>query len=172
MKISDIKIKQALKLYKGVKRRFSIIYNNNSNIIIDDYAHHPKEILTTINSLKSISKNKIITVFEPHRFSRIKQMKNEFLKCFKLVDSIFILPVYAAGENLDKNFDNDFLSKLFKKKFDKKFIKPVKNNISFFKNLAQHIGKNDNIIFLGAGQSSIIANNFSNFFEDYVKKNH
>ena len=62
LKVPDYKIKNALRNFMGVKRRFSILYNDSRNMIIDDYAHHPNEIRTTLNSLKCITKKKLITI--------------------------------------------------------------------------------------------------------------
>ena len=73
LNVSDSKIIHSFKNFKGVRRRFSIIYNRRDNLIIDDYAHHPQEIKVTLDSLRSITKKKLITIFEPHRFSRIKK---------------------------------------------------------------------------------------------------
>ena len=63
LKISIKEILHGLQNFSGVKRRFSILYNKNSNLIIDDYGHHPKEIKSTVNSLKTITKNRIIAIF-------------------------------------------------------------------------------------------------------------
>jgi UDP-N-acetylmuramate--alanine ligase len=164
LKVPDKKIKSSLKRFMGVRRRFSIIYNNSKNMIIDDYAHHPKEIKTTLDSLRHITKKKLITIFEPHRYSRIDGMTNDFLECFLKSDAIFILPIYTAGEKKIKKIDNIYLSKLLQKKYKKKYIEPVVGTISFYKKLISFISQGDNVIFLGAGHSSKIANNFSKFY--------
>ena len=103
LNISYQEIKKSLILYQGVKRRFSILANKKNNLIIDDYAHHPTEIKATLESLRIISKKKIITVMEPHRFSRLHSLLSDFTDSLKIADSIFILPIYTAGEkNLKK----------------------------------------------------------------------
>ena len=135
-------------------------------MIIDDYAHHPKEIKTTLNALRSISKKKLITIFEPHRYSRLMSMKEEFLKSFHNSDIILILPVYSAGEKINKIQKNFLISDLLKKKFKNKTVKYVKENYALNNILKEIISKGDNIIFLGAGNSSKIANSFSKFFKN------
>ena len=167
LKISDFQIKKALREFKGVKRRFSIIHQNNKNMIIDDYAHHPREISVTLEALKSITTGKLITIFEPHRYSRIKNLISEFVKSFQCADMIFILPVYQAGEKVNKNINSVYLSKIFRNKYKNKIIDPVINQDSFFKNLNKIISNGDNIIFLGAGKSSKVANSF----KENLKKN-
>ncbi len=165
LKIPDNKIKQALEQFRGVRRRFSILYNCSGNMIIDDYAHHPKEIKMTLDALKSITNKRVIAVFEPHRFSRIKEMKGDFINSFKYADIIFILPVYTAGEKIIKKINNIELSKLFKKKYRNKYVEPVIQTKILYSKLKEIISYGDNVIFLGAGHSSKIANSFKEFME-------
>jgi UDP-N-acetylmuramate--alanine ligase len=134
-------------------------------MIIDDYAHHPKEIDSTLKSLRAITKKKIISIFEPHRYSRIQGMTDDFISCFVKSDYIYILPIYGAGEVNKKNINNEFLANLMNKKLKKK-ISAVKNQESFFKELKKIISPGDNIIFMGAGLSSKIAEKFSVFFQN------
>jgi len=131
--------------------------------VIDDYAHHPSEIKATLESLKLISKKKIITVIEPHRFSRLECHLNDFIDSLSKSDSIFILPVYSAGEKDIKKIDSLIFSKLLSKKFKNKFISLVKNEIIFFKTLKKIISPGDNIIFLGAGKSAVVAERFCKY---------
>ena len=98
LNISYKDIKKSISLFQGVKRRFSILVNKKNNLIIDDYAHHPSEIRATLESLRLITKKKIITILEPHRFSRLHSLLSDFTNCLKTSDSIFILPIYSAGE--------------------------------------------------------------------------
>ena len=163
LKINDSVIKNALKTFQGVKRRFSIVYNSSDIMIIDDYAHHPKEIKMTLNALKKITKNKIITIFEPHRFSRINELKEDFINSFDDADVIFVLPIYTAGEKSIKKVNNFELSKLIKKKYKEKIVSSIDGTRSNFKEIKKIISKKDNIIFLGAGYSSSFAEEFKNF---------
>ena len=165
LKINDSIIKNALKTFQGVKRRFSIIHNNSDIMIIDDYAHHPKEIKMTLNALKQITINKVITIFEPHRFSRVNELKEDFLNSFEDADVIFILPIYTAGEKPIRKINNFELSKLFKKKYKEKIIHSIDGTKSNFNEIKKIISRKDNIIFLGAGYSSNIAEKFKNFIE-------
>jgi len=97
--ISDIKIKDAVETFKGVKRRFEYQLKNNEAILIDDYAHHPEELRALITGVKSIFKDKKVTlVFQPHLFSRIKDLANEFAQSLDLADDVILLPIYPARE--------------------------------------------------------------------------
>ena len=108
-------IKNSLKNYKGIKKRFDILQNYDNFVIIDDYAHHPTEIKATLNSAKKFSNlkniDKITTIWQPHKYSRTIDNLDAFCECFKGVDELIILPVWSAGE--DKR-DIDFKN-LFKK---------------------------------------------------------
>ena len=166
LKVPDSKIKRALKQFQGVKRRFSIIYQCSKSIIIDDYAHHPNEINMTLDALRSITKKKLIAIFEPHRYSRIINMKDQFIDSFKKADEIFVLPIYSAGEKTGKNISHISLTKLFKKKFKNKVVQPIGKPTILFQILKKRIVDGNNIIFLGAGNSSKIAHSFTSFLKN------
>ena len=82
------------------------IFVKNENEFYDDYAHHPTEISSVLEGIRNVSgKRKIISVFQPHRYSRLKMLKKEFSKSFNFSDQVILCPVYAAGEKIDKNFN-------------------------------------------------------------------
>ncbi len=168
LQIPDTKIKNSLRKFKGVKRRFSIIFNNAKNMVIDDYAHHPAEIEVTLKSLKSITKKKLIVIFEPHRFSRVKKMILDFIKSFQKSDIIFVLPIYSANEKNNSKINNKYICKLLKKQYKNKEILPILGKPYYFKVISKYISNGDNIIFLGAGQSSNLALKFTEFLKTHV----
>ena len=96
------KIKTNLKNYKGIKKRFDILQNKDKFVVIDDYAHHPTEIKATLQSafkfaeLKNI--DKVIAIWQPHKYSRTLDNLETFIECFEGVDELIILPVWSAGE--------------------------------------------------------------------------
>tara|TARA_B100000029_G_scaffold514618_1_gene618151 strand:+ start:1288 stop:2685 length:1398 start_codon:yes stop_codon:yes gene_type:complete len=160
------KIKKALKNFQGVNRRFTILHRDADNIIIDDYAHHPVEIKATLDSLRLITKKRIISIFEPHRYSRLSAMFDDFLKSFRESDFIYILPVYSAGEKNNFMISSEIFFNELKNKFKEKKVFLVKDENKFFKNLKNSISKGDRIIFLGAGSSSLKAKKFKDFFQN------
>ena len=106
-------IKKGLYNYKGVQRRFTHLFDYNKVSFYDDYAHHPTEITSVLNGVKSVYKNKeIICVFQPHRISRVNNLKKEFSKCFKMADTVILCPVYKANEKLKLNFSYQSFAKL------------------------------------------------------------
>ena len=165
VKISYPNIKKALKAFSGVKRRFTVLHKSKDNLIIDDYAHHPIEIKETLKSLKEITNNQIISIFEPHRYSRISAMINDFLHCFKNSNQIFILPVFSAGEKKINKIDSAFFYKKLKEKYINKNIYLCDYDNFLFDKLKEKMVPGNNIIFLGAGLSSKTANKFKNYLK-------
>ena len=106
MGISIKVIKKAILEFKGVQRRFNFIFEHNKSLFYDDYAHHPTEINELLKSTREVYKSqKIISIFQPHRISRLNSLKKRFTKCFKFVDQVILCPIYRAGENLKLNFN-------------------------------------------------------------------
>ncbi|MDR1835991.1 MAG: UDP-N-acetylmuramate--L-alanine ligase [Fusobacteriaceae bacterium] len=115
------KIKEVLAGFKGSRRRYDVLYDNpESGIkIIDDYAHHPTEIKATLSGARSIEKEKITVIFQPHRYSRLKFLLHQFKRAFDEASELILLPVYSAGErdefgvslrDLEREIDRDNVS--------------------------------------------------------------
>jgi UDP-N-acetylmuramate--alanine ligase len=88
--------------YKGVKRRMEILFHSKDKTIIDDYGHHPTEVLAVLKGIQiekiSNPKKETIVIFQPHRYTRTKNLYKEFASSLQSVDHIFLLPIYSAGE--------------------------------------------------------------------------
>ena len=97
--ISEAAIKKGLSSFGGVKRRFTLTGTWNGVQVFDDYGHHPVEIKSAIRAARESSSGRIIAVHQPHRYSRLASLFDDFANCFNDADSIFIAPVYAAGED-------------------------------------------------------------------------
>ncbi|MDA1341393.1 MAG: UDP-N-acetylmuramate--L-alanine ligase [Proteobacteria bacterium] len=100
--ISISNIKKGLREFKGVGRRFEIsevTVANTSKILVDDYGHHPAEILATFLAVKEkFPKKRICMIFEPHRFSRTQQLFHDFVKVLSKIDQLLLLDIYPASE--------------------------------------------------------------------------
>ena len=152
--ISLIKIKNSLKNFKGVERRFNKIFTYNGADIYDDYAHHPTEIREVINSVNySYKKKKIVCIFQPHRISRVNDLKDEFCSSFKKVNSVILCPVYKAGENLKLNLNYyQFALQISKKSKVKVFLLNNQNQLAKF--LKNYLNNKNIVIGMGAGSIS------------------
>ena len=144
-------IKKSLKNFSGVQRRMTKVFSKNKNDFYDDYAHHPTEISSILDGVRNVNqKRKIISVFEPHRYSRVISLKNEFSKCFKKSDLVVVCPLYAAGEKRDPKFDiNNFSSLIAKNSSTQVVI--VRNEIELCNFFKKNLISNEIIIGMGAG---------------------
>lgn len=90
---------EALKTFKGVNRRFELVLKTDDVVFIDDYAHHPSEIQTTLQTIRDLYPNKrILGIFQPHLFSRTRDFAVEFAESLSLLDEVYLLPIYPARE--------------------------------------------------------------------------
>ena len=142
-------IKNSLKVFQGVKRRFSFIGKINKASIYDDYAHHPSEIKASYEIAKQICDKKIIVVFQPHRYSRTKILQNEFLKILTKIDVLYILDIYSAGEKSISNINSKNLVKKIKIKNKNTFY--IKNPKNLKLLLKDYFNDENIIVFMGAG---------------------
>lgn len=99
LQIEDEKIKSAISSFKGVRRRFEYILRNNKHVLVDDYAHHPEEIRALISGVRSLFPNKKCTmIFQPHLYSRTKDLAAGFAESLDMADEVILLPIYPARE--------------------------------------------------------------------------
>ena len=147
-------IKKGLKNFKGVQRRFNKIFTYRKTSFYDDYAHHPTEIKEILNGIRAAyKKDEIICIFQPHRISRLKDLKNEFTLSFKKADTVILCPVYTAGEKIKLGFSyNDFAREIMKNSKVKLFI--VKDKYQLAKFIKQTIYGKKIVVGMGAGTIS------------------
>ena len=132
-------IKRGLKNFKGVERRFNKVFTYNNVDLYDDYAHHPTEIKVVLEGIKKVfSTHEKICIFQPHRISRLKDLKKDFTYAFKNADKVILLPIYTAGEKISLGFKyENFAREIIKNSKVKLFLaddrfqlaKYIKNNI-------------------------------------------
>ena len=92
------KIADALASFQNADRRFQIKGKKDNVLVVDDYGHHPTEIIATLNAARNACDRRIIAVFQPHRYSRIQALTEDFARAFYQADVLLVLPIYAAGE--------------------------------------------------------------------------
>jgi UDP-N-acetylmuramate--alanine ligase len=130
------------------------LFSRNKNDFYDDYAHHPTEINSILDSVNNVSdKRKIISIFEPHRYSRVLSLKYEFSKCFLKSDVVVICPLYAAGEKKNLKFNLIKFANLISKNSKTQVI-IVKNEIELRNFLNKNLISDEIIIGMGAGTIS------------------
>ena len=155
-------IDSALKSFSGIARRMqflgSIEKGGFSSLLIDDYGHHPTEIKKTVEALReSFPNRKIIMVFQPHRYSRMKDLFKEFLEALQLVDELLILKVYSAGEKRIKGYNSSSLSAALSKLTDIPIHLPKKES-EVVKILENSLNNQKSILLIqGAGNISSLS---------------
>jgi len=91
-------IQKGFKSFAGIQRRFQC-FSSHEAVLVDDYAHHPKELLATLEAARTCWPDRHITaIFQPHRYTRTRDLMDEFLGCFELANELVLLPVFAASE--------------------------------------------------------------------------
>jgi UDP-N-acetylmuramate--alanine ligase len=147
-------IKKSLKNFSGVQRRMTKVFSKNKNDFYDDYAHHPTEISSILEGVYNVnSKREIISVFEPHRYSRVLSLKNEFSKCFSRSSLVIICPLYAAGEKKNFKFNIIKFANMIAKNSKTQVI-IAKNEMELSKYFKKNLISNEIIIGMGAGTIS------------------
>ncbi len=134
--------------FSGMGRRFQLSAEFNGIKIIDDYAHHPSEIKTTVESAKEAISSRLITIFQPHRYSRFKGLWNDFLSSFDKTDKLLVLDVYAASENpIEGASPEDFVKEIIHD--DAEYIKGSIAQAA--EQILPLIKSGDTVLTLGAG---------------------
>ncbi|MFH1061616.1 MAG: UDP-N-acetylmuramate--L-alanine ligase [Candidatus Omnitrophota bacterium] len=155
-------IEKALLEFKGAKRRFEVKSKNNRVIIVDDYAHHPTEIIATLLAAKSWKNRRVIGVFQPHRYSRTKFLKAEFAHCFDNADHIVITDIYAASEKPIKGIAARTIYDQVKKSGHKNVFFSPRNELK--EHLMATVQDGDLLMILGAGDINDLSDELSDNF--------
>ncbi|MEY3196967.1 MAG: UDP-N-acetylmuramate--alanine ligase [Pseudomonadota bacterium] len=148
-------IRRAFRNFTGVKRRFTKVGEWNGVVVIDDYAHHPEEVKATLKTAKAVvnaqGNGKVIAFFQPHRYSRLHNLFDQFVECFNLADILYIADVYAAGESAIEGCTNSDLVEAIGKKHPESEVYTL-NNDTKIESIVRDIAKpGDIILMMGAG---------------------
>jgi len=161
--LSFRKISMGFKEFEGIERRMEVKGELEGCTVVDDYAHHPTEIASTLDAARSIwNGRRFVVVFQPHRYSRTKSLMSLFPKAFKQADMVLVTDIYGAGEKRIKNVKSTRLVNLLKKKGSQAmYLKNWKKNLPMMKDL---IKDGDVIFSFGAGD----INRFYDYFKGCV----
>ena len=167
--ISIKKIKKTLENFLGVQRRLTCVFKDKNKLIFDDYAHHPTEIKAVLDACRNnFNKEKIISIFQPHRFSRVNSLYKEFTECFAKSDLVILCPIYSAGEKKQK-FDLEVFAKKISHNSKSEVI-IIKNEENLNTLLKNNVYKKEVIIAMGAGSVSQWIRNISkNFINEKIR---
>ncbi|MCR4428984.1 MAG: UDP-N-acetylmuramate--L-alanine ligase [Caldiserica bacterium] len=140
---------QILARFRGIKRRLEKLGEKGGILIFDDYAHHPNEIKKTFEALKPLNR-RIVCVFQPHRYSRIKALRGSYGEAFRLADIVFILPIFSAGEQITFGLTGEELRGEIMASFPEKFVRFVQKD-RVFEELKMVLQPGDLLVFIGPG---------------------
>ncbi|MEO0644184.1 MAG: Mur ligase family protein, partial [Pseudomonadota bacterium] len=157
MGCSDSVIREGFGSFGGVRRRFTkagtIALDAGSVSVIDDYAHHPVEIEAVLSAAReavAVTKGRVIAVAQPHRYSRLANLLDDFQSCFHEADSVYVTPVYEAGETPLPGVDSEALVAGLKSRGHRS-ARTIEDQPALAKALAGEIGAGDLVVCLGAG---------------------
>jgi len=141
---------EGLTMFNGAKRRFQTKGKAQGVWVVDDYAHHPTEIATTLKAARQTQPKRLVCAFQPHRYSRTQLLQKEYGSCFEGADLLVLTDVYSAGEDPIPGVDGELLVKEVAEQTGQKtvYIKDKKEIAAYLKSIAQ---EGDLIMTMGAG---------------------
>ena len=149
--VDDASIKKGLKGFGGVKRRFTTTGVVNGIRIVDDYGHHPVEIASVLKAARAVTpEGRVIAVVQPHRFTRLRDLMDEFSACFNDADTVIVADVYPAGEAPIEGVDRDHLIEGMKR-FGHRRALPLNSPADLPELIGEEAKSGDLVVFLGAG---------------------
>jgi UDP-N-acetylmuramate--alanine ligase len=145
-----VKIRQALAGFGGVKRRFTRTGSWNGAAIFDDYGHHPVEIAAVLRAARASTKHQVIAIVQPHRYTRLASLFEQFATCFNDADAVIVADVYAAGERPIEGADRDHLVAAIKAHGHRQ-VMPLAGPEQLAAQVRGLAKPGDYVVFLGAG---------------------
>ena len=148
--ISDEAIVAGFERFEGVKRRFTRVGDADGAVIIDDYAHHPTEIRAVLGAAREGAQGRVIAVMQPHRYTRLQSLMDEFQSAFNDADVVFVTPVYAAGEEPIDGVDSNALVEGLRA-HGHRMVRTVADLDELCRELRDLAAEGDMVICMGAG---------------------
>lgn len=151
--IEDEVIRRTFSKFSGVKRRFTLVDKVDDITIVDDYAHHPVEIASVLSAAREAYNGKVIAIMQPHRYTRLESLFDEFCACFNDADTVIVSPVFEAGEKPIKGADQEALINGLQS-FGHRDVLKINGPEDIAGVISDIAVKGDLVIFLGAGSVS------------------
>jgi len=151
MDVSFDEVVKGIAAFAGVERRFTVRGEVEGAIVVDDYGHHPVEIQATLEgAVAGFPDRRVIAVFQPHRYSRVRDLQADFCRCFNRADHVVVCPVYAAGESPIEGVDHHALLDGIKRHGHRSVV-AVESLEEAAKHVRAQLDSNDLVVTLGAG---------------------
>ncbi|HSH27753.1 MAG TPA: Mur ligase family protein, partial [Wenzhouxiangella sp.] len=150
MGLGEETLRKALETFGGVKRRFTKTGEVGGITVVDDYAHHPVEIRAVLRAARQAAEGRVIAVVQPHRYSRLRDLFEEFCTCFNDADSVLVADVYAAGEEPIPGVNREALVQGLRAHGHKQAA-PLADPLDLARIIARAGKRGDIVVCLGAG---------------------
>ena len=147
---SDEVLRSGFRNFSGVKRRFSKVGELEGSTVVDDYAHHPVEIRAVLSAAREAAEERVIAVVQPHRYTRLRDLMDDFQNAFNDADVVFVAPVYPAGEEPIEGVDANALADGLRAR-GHRMVKTVDTPADLAASLRDLAADGDIIICMGAG---------------------
>ena len=157
MKMSAQKLNNAFDKFDGVKRRFTHVGDVNGVSIIDDYGHHPVEIAAVLAAARQSTSGRVVAVAQPHRYTRLQSLFEDFCTAFNDADEVVVTPVFAAGEDVIKGATHDDLAEGIRA-HGHRHVHTIDGEEGLAPMIANIANEGDMVVCLGAGSISLWAN--------------
>jgi UDP-N-acetylmuramate--alanine ligase len=148
--LADEVIARGFERFGGVKRRFTRVGEVDGAVIIDDYAHHPVEIRAVLSAARDSTSGRVIAVVQPHRFTRLRDLMEDFANAFVEADAVLVAPVYAAGESPIEGVDHVALADAIRS-HGHRMVQPVNGPEDVAHVLRDLAADGDLVVCMGAG---------------------
>jgi UDP-N-acetylmuramate--alanine ligase len=143
-------IRKGLAGFGGVKRRFTTTGVANGVRVVDDYGHHPVEIASVLKAARAVTGGKVIAVVQPHRYTRLRDLFDEFCACFADADTVVVADVYAAGESPIDGVSKDSLVEGLRR-YGHRRVLPLSAPAELAALIREEAESGDLVVLLGAG---------------------
>ncbi|MBM6778591.1 UDP-N-acetylmuramate--L-alanine ligase [Collinsella tanakaei] len=160
---------RALSTFEGVRRRFTHIGDTRGVTIVDDYGHHPTEISATLAAAKSLDFNKVVVVFQPHRYSRLQALADDFADAFAQADVLVLIDVFSAGEMPIPGVTSKMLADLVAERHPGKRVFYASDRASLMETLDAEAASGDLLITMGAGDITQVGPEYLEHVADQQK---
>lgn len=159
--------KTSIKDFRTVDRRLQLKYDSNGIMVYDDYSHHPVEVSASLKGLKEMNPGRLITVFQPHLFTRTRDFYREFAESLAISDEVILMDIYPAREKPIEGITSELiLNEALKRNSNMKLIKDKNDILSW---LLHDIKPGDKIVFQGAGDVTNLCSEFVNILQSHNK---
>lgn len=158
-------IKEGLATFPGTKRRMEMIARANGVSVYDDYAHHPTEIRATLAALRKSSAGRLVVVFQPHRYSRMRHLFDQFVRAFDQADAVLLTDIYSAGEDAIEKVNTGELYRAMNDAGVKQ-VEYMRDRKAILHRLMDYLIADDTVVFMGAGDITKTAGEFAQVLKE------